>query len=197
MKLWVVILSILLFAFIGWQLWYVFLVDIEEPAYTVFQKKNGYELRQYKPYLIAQVSLPGSYRAVTNEGFKVLANYIFGGNKEDVSMPMTAPVLVEKNKKVGGYTIAFVMPASYTKETLPEPNDTRIQIKEKPSQKVAAYRFSWYATEKRAEQKKKLLASLLERDGIKQDSPIMVARYNPPFILPFLMRNELLVVIDD
>jgi len=197
MKFLLVIVFFVLFVFIGWQLWYVFLINLREPTYVVLNKKDEYEIRKYDPYLIAHISFPGSYKVVTNKGFRVLASYIFGGNKENVRMSMTTPVFIEKEAKIDGYVVTFVMPASYKKETLPEPKDSRIKIKEKSPETVAAYRFSWYPSAKRVEQKKKEFMALLKRDGIKQRSHIILARYNPPFILPFLMRNELLVVIDE
>jgi len=197
MKFLLFIVLFILLAFIGWQLWYVFLINLKEPTYVVLQKKNEYEIRKYDPYLTAYITFPGSYKTVTNKGFRALANYIFGDNKQNVSMPMTTPVFVEKEAKIDGYIITFVMPASYKKETLPEPKDSRIKIEEKTSKKVAAYHFSWYPSARRVEQKKKAFMALLKRDGITPRSPIILARYNPPFVLPFLMRNELLVVIDE
>lgn len=195
MKRLLVIVLFILFLLIGWQLWSVFLSNSQEPVYKVLQKNNEYEIRKYDPYIIAQVSFQGSYQMVTNKGFKVLANYIFGDNEKNVKMPMTAPVFVEKNEKDNGYTVTFVMPNSYNKKTLPKPNDSRIKITAKPSNKLAVYSFSWYPSAKRVEQKKQKFMMLLKRDGIKAESSVLLARYNPPFILPFLMRNELLVTI--
>lgn len=195
MKLWVIIISILLIILLGVQLWYTFLPGTKGPTYTLIEKRGAYEIRQYDPYLIAQVFLSGSYREVTNEGFRVLAHYIFGGNKENISMPMTTPVFIEKQEKKDGYNVAFVMPEKYDKKTLPKPNDTQVKIKEKHTQLIAAYPFTWYATAKSFEQKKKEFLTLLEQDNVKVISDVVLARYNPPFILPFLMRNELLVVI--
>ncbi len=68
MKFLIVLIFFALFVFIGWQLWYVLQTNIKEPAYTVLQKKDGYEIRKYDPYLIAHISFPGSYKAVTNKG---------------------------------------------------------------------------------------------------------------------------------
>jgi len=196
MKLWIIILFLILLGLIAWQLWFVLFVNLQEPAYRVLQKKDGYEIRQYDSYIIAHVSFAGSYKEVASKGFKVLANYIFGGNKQNIRMPMTAPVFVEKKVKLDGYDIAFVIPSSYKKETLPTPKDDRIEIVEKQSAKIAVYRFTWYPSAKQVEKKKKEFVELLRRDGIQPRSDIILARYNPPFILPFLMRNELMVVVE-
>ncbi|MFC1845778.1 heme-binding protein, partial [Candidatus Dependentiae bacterium] len=61
MKFWFVIVSLVLLGFFGWQLWYVLQIGLKEPAYKVLQKKDGYEIRRYDPYIIAHTALSGSY----------------------------------------------------------------------------------------------------------------------------------------
>jgi len=208
MKIWLIVALVLVGAFVAWQLWFTLLVGVEEPKYTVVAKKEGYEIRRYEPYIIAYVTLEGTYANAISEGFNILADYIFGNNsaekrmpmtapvvfkegEESVKMPMTAPVLIEK--KAQGNQVAFVMPFEYTLKTLPKPRDARITIEAVPEKTVAAYSFTWYPTAARVAKQKKHFEQLLERDGIKKRSTVRLARYNPPFILPFLMRNELLV----
>jgi len=193
MRWWVIVIGLIGLLLIGWQLRYALLIGLEKPSYVVIGKKDGYEIRQYKDYLTAQVFASGSYDEASNEGFKILANYIFGENSENKSMPMTAPVFMQEKNK--GYKVAFVMPSEYSMSTLPKPRDKRIIIKKVSGKKVAAYRFTWCATKKRVEKRENEFVRLLDRDDIKTRSEVQLARYNPPFILPFLMRNELLVDI--
>lgn len=212
MKIWPIIVLLLVGAFVAWQLRFTLLAGVKEPKYAVVAKKDGYEIRQYKPYILAHITLEGTYADSMSEGFKILADYIFGNNsaqvgmpmtapviheqeKKSVTMPMTAPVLMEKNTQ--GNQIAFVMPFQYTLKTLPQPLDGRITIEAVPAKTVAAYSFTWYATAARVAKQKKYFEQLLARDGIKRLSTIRLARYNPPFVLPFLMRNELLVDIEN
>ena len=197
MKFLLSIVSLLFLVFLVWQLWYVFLINLKEPTYTVLEKRDGYEIRKYDSYLTAHVTFSGAYKTAVNKGFRILARYIFGENKQNIKMPMTAPVFIEEKRKMNCYDISFVMPASYKKETLPKPKDARIGIIEKKAAKVAVYRFTWYPSAALVEQKKKEFIELLKRDDIMKYSDIILARYNPPFILPFLMHNELLVVIDE
>jgi len=194
MKIWIVMLSLVAILFVGWQIWFALLIGVKEPSYNVVEKKDGYEIRKYDSYIIAQTHVTGTPEIAANKGFKILADYIFGNNTEQISMPMTAPVLVEEDKKKE-QDVSFVMPFKYTLKTLPQPEDKRIKIKKKEGKLFAAYRFTWYPDDKRIERKKKKFVAMLKRDKIKMISPIILARYNPPFILPFLMRNELLVEI--
>jgi len=195
MKALITVLSLIALGFIGWQLWFALSIGVKEPKYTVLGKKDGYEIRKYEPYIVAEVDVTGTPETGANKGFKVLADYIFGKNTENVRMSMTSPVLVRNGEAKSRQSISFVMPFKYTLKTLPKPQDKQIKIEEKKGKIFAAYRFTWYPSDERVARKKELFKTMLERDNIKPKSEIILARYNPPFILPFLMRNELLVEV--
>lgn len=183
---------------------------IEEPAYTVLEKKTGYEIREYAPYIMAKTTVTGNYDEATTKGFRIIADYIFGNNTKKESIAMTAPVLESKavSEKIAmtvpvletaaennQRTIAFVLPAKYTLETLPTPNNTAVSFIEVPKRKVAVLTFTWYATEVRMETKKSLLQSYLKRDSLVVAGEAETARYNPPFSMPLLLRNEVMIPI--
>ena len=201
----------------GLVLWvigsYVVIWSIEEPAYTVIEKKDGYEIREYAPYIVAEANVTGNYNEATSEGFRIIADYIFGNNLKKESISMTTPVLEEPNttgsekiamttpvletaSETATRTISFVLPSKYTLETLPLPNNQAVNLREVPARKVAALRFTWYPTEARTEKKKELLASYLVRDNQKITGEIQTARYNPPLSMPLTLRNEILVPIE-
>ena len=201
----------------GLVLWvigsYVVIWSIEEPAYTVIEKKDGYEIREYAPYIVAEANVTGNYNEATSEGFRIIADYIFGNNLKKESISMTTPVLEEPNttgsekiamttpvletaSETATRTISFVLPSKYTLETLPLPNNQAVNLREVPARKVAALRFTWYPTEARTEKKKELLASYLVRDNQKITGEIQTARYNPPLSIPLTLRNEILVPIE-
>ena len=97
----------------------------ESPKYQVTQKHGAFELRQYAPYIKAEVAVSGgSYRAAIYKGFGILADYIFGNNIAAEKVAMTSPVQVEESRKIamtspvtvsgeGNYTVAFSMPSEY------------------------------------------------------------------------------------
>ena len=189
---------------------YVVVRAIEEPAYTVLGKKTGYEIREYAPYIMAKTTVTGNYDEATTKGFRIIADYIFGNNTKKESIAMTAPVLESKavSEKIAmtvpvletaaennQRTIAFVLPAKYTLETLPTPNNTAVSFIEVPKRKVAVLTFTWYATEVRMETKKSLLQSYLKRDSLVAAGETETARYNPPFSMPLLLRNEVIIPI--
>ena len=87
------------------------------------------------------------------------------------------------------------MPSEYTLETLPTPNDSRIKLKEIPSRKIAVKRFTWSTSEDKVKKQEEALLSALNRDGIETLGAINLARYNPPWTMPFMLRNEVQVEI--
>jgi len=191
-----------------WVAYGYFSSRVKEPKFTLFEQKDGYEIREYAPYIEARVRVTGSYRDAQNNGFRILAGYIFGGNTAKTSIAMTAPVVEQKSESIAmtapvvealtdtdERVVSFVMPAEYTLATLPTPNDRSIEIVEVPAHKSAVLRYTWNTTAERVEQKKSELLSYVKQGGLVSIGFPRSARYNPPWTPPFLMRNEILVDI--
>ncbi len=199
-------LVLLVGALLIWIAYGYFSSRVKEPKFRVLQKHNGYVIREYSPYIEARVELVGDYRVAQTSGFRVLAGYIFGGNTTKQSIVMTAPVIEQKSESIamtapvleqvsdrGMRIISFVMPEEYTLETLPIPDDKRIEIKEVKSHKSAVLCYSGYNDAEMVAQMKEKLLAYLERDGATVIGEPRGARYNPPWTPPFLTRNEILV----
>jgi hypothetical protein len=183
---------------------------IEEPEYEVVLETPTYEVRQYAPYLVAEVDVDGDFRSAGNDAFRILAGYIFGNNKPGAKMEMTAPVESTSGVKMemtapvtsttteGGKqsTFAFVMERKYTMDTLPEPIDPRIRIVERPARFMAVHRYSGRWTKSRYDEHEAAFIDALNADGIEALSDPVFARYNAPFTPWFMRRNEIMVEID-
>lgn len=167
---------------------------LEEPQYEVLSERAGYEIRQYAPYLVAEVDVGG--RSADSAGFRTLAGYIFGDNEVSEKMKMTAPVESREADDSNDITYAFVMESKYALDTVPKPNNERIQLRQKPSRVVAVRRFSGRWTEGNVAKHERQLLSDLQADGIRTLGKIELARYNSPFTPWFLRRNEVIIAID-
>lgn len=198
----------------------------ESLAYMVERKDGDIEIRKYTDHIMAHVDVDASFDDAMGIGFRILANYIFGGNKKRSSIDMTVPVSEEKveserismttpvteeslkesenikmttpvtEEKTGNiHRISFVMPAKYTLDTLPEPDDKRIKIEEVKEQKMAALKFNGRVKEKLASEEIEELNQWLSKEGINPKSNFIVAQYNHPAVPGFLRRNEILVEI--
>ncbi len=181
----------------------------EEPAYEVLLRAGTIEIRQYPELLVAQTSVEGSFDEVGGTAFRRLAGFIFGNNRTGQDIDMTAPVLQEqtsreiamtapvmREKSGQEWTMTFVMPAEYTAETLPEPEDPSIIITKIPGKRVATIRFSGTAAEREFSSKTDELRAWLDENGFRAVSSPRAAGYNPPWTLPFLRRNEVHIDVE-
>lgn len=181
----------------------------EQMSYKVIKHDGDKEIRLYDPYVVAKTVVKGTYKQAQSEAFRRLAGYIFGKNAKKQKMSMTSPVIYRQNsasEKISmtspviqtateeGQEMAFKMPSKFALGDLPQPEDSRISFEEIPSRLVASIRYSWLAGEKvnqeRAEELKKWLGTQPDYEIV---SIAKFAGYDPPWTLPFLRRNEVLI----
>lgn len=168
---------------------------IEEPNYEIIESSEDYELRRYEPYLIAEVDVSGGMNKAGNSAFRILAGYIFGDNEAATEMAMTAPVTSTRPGSDDQTTVAFVMEEGYSIETLPVPNDQRIRIREVPERLMAVRRYSGRWTDANYEKQKGLLIESLSEATLDIVGEPILARYNSPFSLPMVRRNEVMLEV--
>lgn len=183
---------------------------IETLSYTVVERFDGIEVRRYDGYLVAETEVAGDRSAAANEGFRRLAGYIFGANRGQRKIAMTAPVLQVKGQKIamtapvmqratedaseaGPWLIQFTMPAAFLLDQLPEPLDPRVRLRAEPPRRMAALRYSGIWSKRRYEQKLEQLTDAMARHGLTAVGAATWARYNPPITPWFLRRNEILL----
>ena len=161
---------------------------IEEPAYQVIRKFDNVELRQYGPFVVAELVLDASSEDAGSQAFPILAGYIFGNNEGGKKFAMTAPVT--QVAVAGGMRVQFVLPKGVTLATAPEPIDPRVQLREMPAGIWAVIRYSGtWSQPNYLEHLGQLMASL-EAVGMATQGEPVFARYNAPFTPWFMRRNE-------
>ena len=181
----------------------------DEPNYQVLNDYGHIQIRHYPALVVAQTEVTADYKNSCRQGFQRLAGYIFGGNKKQQKMAMTAPVIQEQEAETMAMTapvlqqksgpvwlMAFVLPQGYSLSTAPEPLDSAVVIKEIPGKKVAVIRYSGSLSEQGIEEKSEELKNWLSQQGYKAISPSRSAAYDPPWTLPFLRRNEVHIDIE-
>ena len=186
---------------------------IEEPKFKLIEKDQAFELREYAPKIIAEVVVDGSMRESSSKGFRLIADFIFGNNTAQSGKPekisMTAPVSVEpRSEKISmtapvgiqqennSWKVYFVMPSQYSLEALPKPNNPLVSIKQVPHQKFAVIRFSGLVDEEKMAKRVAELKEWIDNKKLKTLGNPELARYNPPWTLPFLRRNEVMVEVE-
>ena len=182
---------------------------VEEPAFKTVLKDGSFEVRDYPALVVAEVTVNGEQKEAANQGFRLLAGYIFGGNKSRQSIAMTAPVAQEsasekiamtapvtQTKNAGTWTVRFTMPSTYTLETLPEPNDPKVELRRLPPARFAVLRFSGLARPSDVDAKSKELVTAITRHQLHAIGQVSLAQYNPPWTLWFLRRNEVMIPVE-
>ena len=181
---------------------------VEQPNYQIISSDRNIEIRQYPPMIIAKVISQGERKAAINQGFKVLADYIFGNNIQNQSLSMTAVVTLDKSEKIAmtapvtqkshgeNWLTYFIMPKKYAFETLPRPNNAEVVLEEVSAKKMAVIRFSGTNTNPNILKHENQLISYLQEKRMQALSLPAYAFYNPPWTLPFLRRNEVMIEIE-
>jgi hypothetical protein len=180
-------------------------MGIETPAYELEKSEGDFEIRRYAAYLVAETKVQSEFDKAGNQGFRKLADYIFGKNKSQSKIAMTAPVgQLETSEKIamtapvglqevsGSFIITFSMPSSYTLETLPLPLDSDVVIREVKAHRAAALRYSGTWGQERYQAKRKELADWMQKNGLSAVGEPTFARYNPPWMPWFLRHNEVI-----
>lgn len=182
----------------------------EQPRYEVLLREQRQEIRRYEPYLVATVVVDGQFEQAQDAAFRILADYIFGANRSGTAIPMTAPVIQAPAKSErlamtppvfwrtegAAWSMAFVLPSRYNHDTVPRPTDPRIELQEVPGEVVAAVRFSGRADRETLTRLDGALRSWIHaRTCYEPVGDSRFAGYDPPFTIPFLRRNELLIPV--
>ena len=167
-------------------------VAYEEPAYEIVDQRNGYEIRRYDSYIVAETVVEDDFRGAGNKAFRRLFGYISDDNSNAEKIEMTIPVV---SSGTAPYAYYFVMPSEYTLATLPEPDDPRVVVREIPGRTVAVLRYSGRSNESNFREHREELLEALERDGVVLDGEPVRAVYNGPFTPSFMRRNEVMVEI--
>ncbi|PJD95829.1 MAG: heme-binding protein [Parachlamydia sp.] len=183
--------------------------NVEQPDYKLVRSNGDIEIRDYAPMILAEVQVSGERKQAIREGFKILADYIFGNNTSNKKMEMTAPVTNELSEKMamtapvtqqqhsGTWQVRFVMPKKYTLESLPKPNSKAVVLISLPSRRFAVIRFSGLADDENIMQHTKALEGYILAEALKPIGEPILAFYNPPWTLPFLRHNEVMIEIEN
>lgn len=196
--------------------------DLETPPYRTLSVDERFELRRYEPHIVAATEVSGDHDAATREGFRRLADYIFGNNREQAKVAMTAPVNTRPAEAGTGegtaiamtapvnttateasgddeeptWEVTFTMPSKWRLDTLPRPVDERVTLKERPARCLAAVVFSGFTTDGKVDDQERQLRGWLKERGLTATGGPTLARYNDPFTLPWNRRNEVLIDVE-
>ena len=183
---------------------------VETPPYKEILREGEFELRLYPALVVAEVTVDGDQKEASNKGFRVLAGYIFGANKKRQSIAMTAPVsqqavsekiamtapVAQTQSAAGVWVVRFTMPSTWSLQTLPVPDDSRVKLRNTEPARFAVLRFSGLAQPDSVAAKSNELLALVKSHDLHAIGPVSLAQYNPPWTPWFMRRNEVMVEVE-
>ncbi len=180
----------------------------EEVLYKVLKASGAFEIRSYAPSILAETIVDGDLEGAGSKAFSILFRYISGANRSISKLAITTPVTQEADgEKIAmtapvvqqraqeRWAVSFTMPATYTLKSLPTPDNPKIILRQVPSRRMAAVRYSGLWSEKNYLQYKLELESWIRTMGLTITGDPVWARYNPPFTPWFMRRNEILIPV--
>lgn len=182
---------------------------VETPPYTTVVRDGDYEVRDYPALVVAEVTVEGEQKVAANKGFRLLAGYIFGANRKRQDIAMTAPVaqqaagekiamtapVAQAPGAAGAWVVRFTMPGQWSLQTLPVPDNPAVTLRNTAPARFAVLRFSGLAKPDDVRARSAELLAWAKARKLRAAGPVSLAQYNPPWTLPFLRRNEVMVEV--
>ncbi len=183
---------------------------VETTSYKEVLRDGDFELRDYPALVVAEVTVDGDQKEASSTGFRLLAGYIFGANKKRQGMAKTAPVaqqsvsekiamtapVAQTQRTTSTWVIRFTMPSKWSLQSLPIPDDARVNLRNTQPARFAVLRFSGLAQPDDVEAKSRELLTLMKSHDVHATGPVALAQYNPPWTLWFVRRNEVMLEVE-
>jgi len=183
-------------------------IGTEEPPHSTQDLGDGVQLRHYQARIAAETTVTAGEEAARNAGFRRLAGYIFGGNRQRTKIDMTAPVAQQVGVKIAmtapvaqssasgdDWVIRFYLPSRWTMAELPLPDDDRVRLVEVPAETYGVLRFTGDRQPSAVAAKTTQLQNALHAYGFDATGDPIAWFYDPPWTLPFLRRNEVAIPV--
>lgn len=181
----------------------------EEPAYRVTDRVGEVEIRTYGARLAAETVVEADEEAARSTGFRRLAGYIFGGNRGNTSIAMTAPVataaagqsiamtapVAQTRDAAGRWVVRFYLPREWTMATLPVPNDPLVVLVTVPAETIAALAFTGDRGAEAVRSRQQELRTALAGGPWHITAEPVAWFYDPPWTLPWRRRNEVAAAV--
>lgn len=192
MKTIVIFLISVLLILVSWQIYGAYFTkSTSKMDPLLLGVKDGVSFKKYLKYKKASVSIEDI--SSSNEKFGILANYIFGNNKDQIQIPMTSPVVYELESSS---SFSFVMPESWLGKELPKPMNKNIFFSTVENQYLAVLEFGGYAKQEICERKHEELRQVLQSFGIQIGAAYSVAVYQAPYQV-LNRKNEIWIELSE
>jgi hypothetical protein len=169
-------------------------MSVEESIFHVKKDDGAFQLRVYEAKKSVAIVVDESFQKAMSFAFYRLFDFISGRNSKKIKIAMTTPVEMQRYKSAL-WKVSFNLPASFTTTQDLEPEDPELSMDLIPKKEMAVVRFSGFCTEKKVEKMTKSLKEYIAKHSWLEKGEPIIARYDPPWILPWFRRNEILIEV--
>ena len=158
----------------------------EIPDYKILSHDGKFEVREYPALTLV--------RTASGDGdFMRLFRYISGSNEAEQKIAMTAPVLMKHQGENTG--MSFIVPKDVAAKKVPAPKDPAVMADTLPDGRFAVYRYSGGRNEANEQEALGKLREWAGRQQFEVTGDPLFGYYDPPWIPPFMRRNEVMLRI--
>jgi len=168
-------------------------VSVKVAPYKVIDADGAFEIRHYERLILVSTNMLDGMDSASAPFYK-LFGYISGKNAKTEEIAMTAPVFMNQ----AGQTteaMSFVLPEGFSLAMAPSPSDSTVTLTELSDYTVAVISFTGFLNQDSISAHRALLQNWIADRGLKITGEAKAAGYNPPFTLPFLRRNEIVIPV--
>ena len=167
----------------------------ERQVFKLIKKHEGFEIREFAPCVLAEVTVEGSLSRASSQAFGSLFGYIAKGNVDAKKIAMTAPVTATSTAgaKSQAWVVSFVMPANLEISNLPLPSNSSVKLRSVPAEQCAVASFRGRADQEKWQEKESELRKNAAKAGIELSDEVRISRFDPPFKPGLLHYNEIAI----
>lgn len=161
--------------------------------YQLVRASGPFELRDYPQLTLVETTM--STVNGDNNSFMRLFHFISGSNAANQKIAMTTPVFMAGSGT--NSTMAFVLPANMNARDVPRPSDAAIQVREVTAGRFAVFRFRGGRNARNEDRALQQLRAWMKSEALSETAGPVFGYFDPPWTLPFLRRNEVMLRVDD
>ncbi|HPU54014.1 MAG TPA: heme-binding protein [Burkholderiaceae bacterium] len=181
---------------------------VEEPPFIVLRTEDEFEVRRYEPHVLAEAALPGPADYAADAGFHLLNEYLAGRNTSRRRFGTHSPLILTPaatsldarvpmipSMAVNGFVVQFVMPIGQALSELPVPKDSRVRLRSVASETRIVHRYAGNWSQQTYRRHLETLRRAVAHAGMSTRGEPAFVRFDAPYVLPFLRRNEIWLAV--
>lgn len=161
--------------------------------YDVVENFEGVEMRDYPAHVAIEITIRGNRKSTVNTGYRVLGEYLAGKNDKAQKIEMVMPICQFGEADL--WKLYLSLPLEYKLDSVPKPLVSQIKLIDVHKKRFIVTKLGTMASDENISEANQALMDYVFPNNLKITSQPIIAFYNPPWSLPFVRRNELMIEV--